>query len=628
MADETLKRLNQLVEEPDTSFLDGLRNMGRDMRRDMAAQPNGAELYASLTPEERRRRAKEGAYIVASLTPGTGEVISGKEAVEDFQKGNYGMATLGALGAIPLLGYAPRVAKGLLKSSGNFVNQVATDMPTFIKDFYSGNPLTAVKSFGKEAVAHVPQAVKARIDPAARAFEETWGTSETKVKDIIGEGAPAERLRAKGKGDEAVGLNEDAEKTALAIEAQKGNDIIPVDQRGALAQGVDGLTYYDRAIDIADVDRIAAGIGNGFRTEANIPDNIVNKFTRHVTEGPHVKTGDGRLYEVQVKSLESSRTVGNVESAGFASKGSALARAFNTGTEAGKSVSPFDSYIKTVSNATATKGSKATEVDPRDVVEFTQLAATLDKKTTIMLNQMLDTTDLKVTNAQLLDRISKARLYQRTGKKLTPTQAAALKVFDEAVGTGAIKPATLRDEAGNVVSSLDYNNIKKPEGFMSTQTSYASEQKELGGVNHMFVVDPYNQVNYSMISDGHDIFGLNPAGGHPLITVQPITMEKWGTKGFTKQHKTMNTRENVAAAVRRTEELTGIPAPKGTLNATGKNYLANAKSYTKKAMTKPVVAQQRHIGAANASKAKLAAAGTVGAGAGVGTGMMMANDEE
>ena len=608
----------------DTSFWDNLQKMGRGM----AAQPNGAEVYASLTPEERMRRAKEGAYTVASFAPGTGEIISGKESVEDFQKGNYGMATLGALGAIPVLGYAPRLAKGLLRSSGNFVNQVATDMPTFIKDFYSGNPFTAVKSFGKEAVAHVPQAVKARIDPAARAFEETWGTSETKVKDIIGEGAPAERLRAKGKGDEAVGLNEDAEKTALAIEAQKGKDIIPVDQRGALAQGVDGLTYYDRAIDIADADRIAAGIGNGFRTEANIPDNVVNKFTRHVTEGPHVKTGDGRLYEVQVKSLESSRTVGNVESAGFAAKGSALARAFNTGTEAGKSVSPFDSYIKTVSNATATKGSKVTTVDPRDVVEFTQLAATLDKKTTIMLNQMLDTTDLKVTNAQLLDRISKARLYQRTGKKLTPTQAAALKVFDEAVGTGAIKPATLRDEAGNVVSSLDYNNIKKPEGFMSTQTSYASEQKELGGVNHMFVVDPYNQVNYSMISDGHDIFGRNPAGGHPLITVQPITVEKWGTKGFTKQHQTMNTRENVAAAVQRTEELTGIPAPKGTRNATGKNYLANAKSYTKKAMTKPVVAQQRHIDAANASKAKLAAAGTVGAGTGIGTGLMMSNSEE
>ena len=596
---------------------------------EMLMQPKSASQHiASQSPEKQREGALGSLGIMADFTPGLGEIKSGKEAVEGFERGNYGMGLLGVVGAVPLLGYAPRVAKGLLKSSGNFANQIATDMPTFIKDFYSGNPLTAVKSFGKEAVAHVPQAVKARIDPAARAFEETWGTSETKVKDIIGEGAPAERLRAKGKGDEAVGLNEDAEKTALAIEAQKGNDIIPVDQRGALAQGVDGLTYYDRAIDIADVDRIAAGIGNGFRTEANIPDNIVNKFTRHVTEGPHVKTGDGRLYEVQVKSLESSRTVGNVESAGFASKGSALARAFNTGTEAGKSVSPFDSYIKTVSNATATKGSKATEVDPRDVVEFTQLAATLDKKTTIMLNQMLDTTDLKVTNAQLLDRISKARLYQRTGKKLTPTQAAALKVFDEAVGTGAIKPATLRDEAGNVVSSLDYNNIKKPEGFMSTQTSYASEQKELGGVNHMFVVDPYNQVNYSMISDGHDIFGLNPAGGHPLITVQPITMEKWGTKGFTKQHKTMNTRENVAAAVRRTEELTGIPAPKGTLNATGKNYLANAKSYTKKAMTKPVVAQQRHIGAANASKAKLAAAGTVGAGAGVGTGMMMANDEE
>jgi hypothetical protein len=65
----------------DTSSWDKLQKMGRDMRRDMAAQPNGAELYASLTPEERMRRAKEGAYTVAYLTPGTGVVLSGKEAV-------------------------------------------------------------------------------------------------------------------------------------------------------------------------------------------------------------------------------------------------------------------------------------------------------------------------------------------------------------------------------------------------------------------------------------------------------------------------------------------------------------------------------------------------------------------
>ena len=57
----------------DTSSWDNLQKMGRDM----AAQPNGAELYASLTPEERMRRAKEGAYTVACFCPGAGEVISG-----------------------------------------------------------------------------------------------------------------------------------------------------------------------------------------------------------------------------------------------------------------------------------------------------------------------------------------------------------------------------------------------------------------------------------------------------------------------------------------------------------------------------------------------------------------------
>ena len=59
--------------------------------------------------EERMRRAKEGAYTVASFAPVTGEVISGKEAVEDFQKGNYGMGLLGVAGAVPVLGYADQL---------------------------------------------------------------------------------------------------------------------------------------------------------------------------------------------------------------------------------------------------------------------------------------------------------------------------------------------------------------------------------------------------------------------------------------------------------------------------------------------------------------------------------------
>jgi len=39
---------------------------------------------------------KDAAYLGASFFPVSGEIISGKEAVEDFRQGNVGMGMLGA----------------------------------------------------------------------------------------------------------------------------------------------------------------------------------------------------------------------------------------------------------------------------------------------------------------------------------------------------------------------------------------------------------------------------------------------------------------------------------------------------------------------------------------------------
>lgn len=75
--------------------------------------PNALINMILANPEE----AKKAAYLGASFAPGTGEAISAKESVEDFSKGNIAMGTLGALGAIPLVGSAARFVKKGVKGA-------------------------------------------------------------------------------------------------------------------------------------------------------------------------------------------------------------------------------------------------------------------------------------------------------------------------------------------------------------------------------------------------------------------------------------------------------------------------------------------------------------------------------
>lgn len=641
MTDETLKRLNQLVEEQRIDIRTSPREMLDERTKGSESLGLGQQIIPvdstlrSVATEglgnllgggRERYQSAQNVMSVLDALPYAGGMLMTDDINTEYQEGNY--KTAAALSAIGLLPFGKQIAdvgRGAVDSAGNYINQVATNMPTYIDGFYSGNP---IGSFVRDASRELGGAVASRTSATARAFEDIWGTSSRKVEDIMNRGGPAERLRAKGKADEAVGLGEDAEKTAMAIEAQKSVGITPVNERGALAQGFYGLSFLDRAIDPADTARIANGIGNGFRTVADIPDNITDKFTNHLVNGPHVKTGDSRLYEYQIKSLESSRTAGLLEGAGFKGKGSPLTRAFNVGKIKGKKTSPFLEYEKFISNLNKTKkGEGVTPISAIDTVEYTQLATTLDKSTTQAMNNLLTQGFSKakeMNTSTMLSHLSKARAYQRAGKKIPTQQQKVLDAFNSLTATKSIDLKTIKDEAGNVVSSLDYNKIKKPEGYITAQQSFASQQKELGGVNQMLIVDPYNKVNYSMLSDGHDIFGQNPIGGHPLITAQPIVKQEWGFKGFNKkEHSTMYTRENVAASVQKTEELTGLTAPKSVRNATGKMYAQAARKWTNQAMQKDVTPNASNILAANRTQNKVTgakAAGSVAAGAGLLTG--------
>tara|TARA_R110002153_G_scaffold261057_1_gene421333 strand:+ start:38 stop:1942 length:1905 start_codon:yes stop_codon:yes gene_type:complete len=560
--------------------------------------------------------------------PGTGTALAAADFEDARQAGDGTGMLLSGIGAFPFVG---KPARALGESAGNVINQLATNMPTRIEGFYSGNP---IGSFARDAAYEVGGALKSRMSAADRAFQDVWGTSAKKVEDMFNRGGPAQRLREKGRPQEAVGYGDDAEKTALAIEAQQGTGIIPVNERGALANGIHGLSYYDRGIGAEDTARLGRGIGNGFRNVDDIPDNITDKAVNHLINGPHVKSGSGNLYEYQVKTLESSKQAGVKEGAG-AGRGSPLLRAFNVKDPEGKATSPFLAYNNFLNKTVNKTKGEIVPPSPKDTVEFTQLAATLDKDATKVLNSLLPRKkkDGQLIGSKqghptktLLDRLSKARARQRAGLPIPAEQQDVLDAFNKGVKNGKIKPKTIKDEQGNIVSSLNYDEIKTPEGFITAQQSYASAQKELGGVNQLLIVDPYNQVNYSMVSDGHDIFGMAPVGGHHLITAQPIVRQKWSDRGYDpKEHKTMMTRENVSKAVEETQARTGVKAPKKTLEASNANYVESARRYTKQTLKEaiePTAAQKR---AAQASTTKLVGAGGVAVGTG---GMLLSGEEE
>lgn len=593
--------------------------------------------------EDQLEQLGELGYGIASLAPVTGEIIAAKEAKELFEEGSYGMGMFTALGAVPIVGSVLRPAlKGakalmetpVMSSAKNVVNQTAANMPTTIKGFYEGNP---IGSFARDFTAEVGGAVRTRTDAGARAFQDLWGVSANKVQDIFGAGKPAQRILSKTQKEAAElrkrGLNKEADKvlkqgetaarktgqdsefTGLSIEAQMSPKIIPVEERGALANSVYGLNYFSRGVAQSDTAKLASEIGNGNRVAeaGKIPDNVTKQFVNHLTKGPHVGRTD-ELYEFQVKAMDSSRTVGRVEAEGF-KRGSMLARAFNTGSAGSKNKTTFQLYSDRVN-----KLNKQKEIQPEEAIEFLQLAATMNNRNTNTLNKMLKSS---FSNKKLLEEVSLGRAQVRAGKTVPPERLKVLNAFEKAVRGGKIGMSKVTDDAGNQVGGLDFSKIKKPEGNVKAQSYYLSAQKELGGVNQMMVMDIKNKTNYSMMSDGHDIFGEAPLGGHHLVTAQPIVKRKWNDTGFTVQHKAKATADQIEDRLADTAKRVGVEVPKALNKSNFDNadeYYKAAQGFTDGLMRRSVKPTATQVSQAKSSTNKLRGA----QGAGLLTGAVVA----
>jgi hypothetical protein len=556
-------------------------------------------LYAQPLGFDTEREAVQKANDLMTLLEFSpvGALFFGEDIVNEAKKGNVGTASaMLGIGALPVVGpTVARGARGMLSSGPNLMNRIAQGVPTDQgKKFYQVGPFNQLGIFGSSFLGKTGAGIRESIDPVARANYRVRGVTEEKAKEIASE-------------------TRDISPIGTAI--SMANQIDPNPK--SLIQQTFGKIHY-LGTNITNTKILKTLIGNGNRKNKNdmVPDVVVDRAVRHLTQGPHQRRSlvDRGLnpnleFKYQVKDPLASGYVALRDASGTMSDGANLARFLKS-----ENFSKYEGYLKTTFNDPKRKLSQ------KDIIEASQISATLSPDVVKQIKQIAQLPEeMKSTN--LAYQILQARARQRAGKKPSgKIQQKVLNTFNGLLTTGKVKLARLSDEKGNIVNHIDYDKIKVPEGHVFTQQSFVSKmQKDLGGMNNFFAIDTKKKHFYSMTNDGHDILGVNPPSGSGLVTASPLVKVKMGAGA-----NVFNPNQFKNTLVRKTKNAVKLAKQKTKIqpnkNESGPQYLRRVLVEAKAEPT------QKDILAANASRAKLLGAGLL-TGAGI-TGVAIANNKE
>ena len=467
------------------------------------------QVGVNTTAEQKRKLGLQSLNTGADFTPVVGEIKSIKEGVEDFSEGNIGMGMLGLAGGLPLaLGYGPRVAKSMIKSGKNLINDTAFNMPTNVRGGVVGDVLDKMPrvqkamgiatdkqiptasgkvkgaglpyytkgltglSVGGEAATSLFNTVKSKLNPKDAAFERVTGFPKQKAMEIM---------------EGAEGATETAE--LMGRQMRKDTSLLsPISKKTYLAEGIDANSTGD----------IAEAVGNRFvraNTPNPVPDKVSERFARHI---------QAQVGSKGTVSIKNPARVGSQEASGQASVAANVIKSLQ-----GNARKMYLNAVKTES------------LTPEQTVEFLQVSGAIDVATFRKYFKK----DFEAPT-QAIGILLRARHKESIGKVLGASEKKALAAFNKIPvkkSTG-MRVAAVKDDAGNILSNDKIADIKKvpKDSFLTTQQAYRSSQKELGGANAFISVDPVKQRAYVGISDKHDIGGLNPLGGDNIITAQPI----------------------------------------------------------------------------------------------------------
>ena len=380
------------------------------------------------------------------------------------------------------------------KFMGKLLNALMDNTPTEMPGFYSGNPVGA---FAKATVPAIPSMFGQLFNPRLAAERRVIGTGQGRREEYVTN--PKQSVQT---GNMLASSHMDKQNTKTP---EGGDNVV---QSSAEVQ-----RYVQDSFDLSDTPRLKNALSS---LEPDTPKVVIDAAANHARVVHKADNRAGGTTAVVRRPLSGEKLSG--EATGVATTASSVSRslASKPSLDAARRALPdaegidfYRQYLSIAKHANNDRVRKAVSSDilPKDA-----------------------------TASSVQQDYWKGVYNKSQGKKVTENQQKAFEFFE---GAPEIKMTDRGD------------------GIYTLQDTTKSAAQDLGGMNQFLAIDVNNHKAWTMGSDGHDMFGVNPPGGNALINVVPIHSFEIGTK------KTYPAAGGVDVDLRRIEELTGIPRNKG-----------------------------------------------------------------
>jgi hypothetical protein len=438
----------------------------------------------------------EAALPNLGVTEAAMKYVDGTKAGQLMRENPRGTEGLFNLAEIASLGrLTPRV-----------LNSLADNAPTKMEGFYSSpNPLNKVTSAAKAVAPNTGNIIDQLVNPYSMATRDVIGTGQGRRNEYVSrpnQSETAANMLATGHMDTQMkgGIQRDKETVAgSSAEAQR---------------------YIADEVDISDTD----GLKRGLQLVEDAPDNVLEGAVAHVRAIHGTDNSPGNT-SVVIRKPNSGEGLDGEALGTATTSAPTFAALANEALIARAKVALGDVDPPTFYKRYLTAAKHASPDNLRIAVAKGKLP-----KSVISSKGTVEKAGLLKNYWGIVDKKNK-------GKPLTENQQQIYDFFEGA-------PEVKLTDRGN--------------GIYSFQDTLKSSAKDLGGMNAWGAIDVYIDKVYPMLSDGHDMMGMNPPGGNSLINIVPIRPFDVGTK--TKIPKGEKTFKPDMSKI---EELTGIKQNKG-----------------------------------------------------------------
>ena len=490
------KREQRQAEEIKRNTTEVVRGLAQDI-----AETRRKERFGEITSGE------AGLYNTADLVEFGADVTGASALMEPvgYALGTAAQPMLSALDPIPsmlsdLAGEYPRVTRALedaatvsgLLAAGPIVkgtaNAAAKALNTKVEDFYGYGVGQGQKALAaaRGLLKTFPDAVLNQLDPKRISFERETGVPYSKGRGEIGQG--------KTKGQESIG----SALTMSVMQRQMGDEARFID-RGPIGAS-DNVAILDASDNVSVKDELFT---RGKNIRVSVPETIQNRAMNHLYK---VHGINSEKDIIKIKNPTGFQRVGDEGVLDGSDQSSPVLRMLSSKDNIKVGEKPMTGISKK-----ELRNRKIRNAIP-DFVE--------------------DNPKLKKLADDTLDEKGKATSAAVT----VPSFQSFMKKKKRAV-SGATEADLLEYFASN---KIKVNKGGKGDPHLYINSNHVSQAKELGGVNDFIAINPKTGDVYTMISDGHDLFGVNPLGGKGAVAVVPMQKSNFKKASGQKFTKTRN----------------------------------------------------------------------------------------